>query len=156
MKWKWILRRNELYERRKRVLDKRELELKLPSVSKYSVTLSLCLTIQSLAEYCRRESRDGASGRKGLTRRFTFFFRCNNDAQLFHHVEWLPGDAARRFEPDCHERVGRRVHVLHLRESSRVRLRELRRPQAADAQRCLSSGREPRHPGTTLPIDVSS
>lgn len=86
---------------------------------------------------------------------FQLCFRCNNDAQLFHHVEWLPGNAARRFEPDCHERVGRRVHVLHLRESSRVRLRELRRSQTADAQRCLSSGREPRHPGT-LPIDVSS
>lgn len=87
--------------------------------------------------------------------RFQLCFRCNNDAQLFHHVEWLPGNVARRFEPDCHERVGWRVHVLHLRESSRVRLRELRRSQAADAQRCLSSGREPRHPGTLL-IDVSS
>lgn len=83
------------------------------------------------------------------------YFRCNNDAQLFHHVEWLPGNAARRFELDCHERVGRRVHVLHLRESSRVRLRELRRPQTADAQRCLSSGRESRHPGTLL-TDVLS
>lgn len=81
---------------------------------------------------------------------FQSYFRCNNDAQLFHHVEWLPGNAARRFELDCHERMGRRMHVLHLRESSRVRLCELRWSQTADAQRCLSSGRESRHPGTLL------
>lgn len=92
---------------------------------------------------------------RNKTRCSQLYYRCNNDAQLFHHVEWLPGNAARRFELDCHERVGRRVHVLHLRESSRVRLRELRRPQTADAQRCLSSGREPRHPGTLL-TDVLS
>lgn len=74
--------------------------------------------------------------------------RCDDNAQLLHNVERFPVDVARRVEPDCHECVGRRVHVLHLRQSARVRLRELRRPETADAQRRLSSRRESRHPGT--------
>lgn len=54
--------------------------------------------------------------------------RCDDDAQLLHDVERFPLDAARRVELNCHERLGWRLYVLHLRQLARVRLRELRRP----------------------------
>lgn len=73
--------------------------------------------------------------------------RCDDDAQLFHDVERLPVDAAGRLEPDGHERLGRGVHVLHLRESPGVRVRQLRGQEATAPQRGLSPGRESRYPG---------
>lgn len=54
--------------------------------------------------------------------------RCDDDAQLLHDIERFPLYAARRVKFNCHERVGRRVYVLHLRQFARIRLRELRWP----------------------------
>lgn len=77
--------------------------------------------------------------------------RCNDNAQLFHNVERVPFDVARSVEPDGDERLGRGVHVLHLRLPAGVRVRELRGQEASVAQRRLSSRRESRHPGRYAP-----
>nr|WBV79777.1 glutamate-gated chloride channel B [Thrips tabaci] len=71
----------------------------------------------------------------------------DDNAQLFHHFQRFPVDAARRVQPHGHERVGRRVHVLHLRVASRVCGRQLRGQEEAPAQRGVPPGGEPRHPG---------
>lgn len=80
-----------------------------------------------LHEIRRRSDLVKEKERCGETEGETIVRRCDDDAQLLHDVERLPVDAARRVEPNCHERVGRRVYVLHLRQLARVRLRELRR-----------------------------
>lgn len=75
-------------------------------------------------------------------------FRCNDNAQLFHNVERLSFDTTSRLKFDCHERMGRCVHVFHICEPPRVRVRQLRRTEATTSQRRLSSRRESRNPGT--------
>lgn len=57
-----------------------------------------------------------------------YHFRCDNNAQFFHHFQRFPIDVARRVESDGDERLGRRLYVFHLREFTRICLRELRRP----------------------------
>lgn len=78
---------------------------------------------------------------------FCSVYRCNNNVEFFHDIERFSVDAAGGVEPDGDERVGRRVHVLHLRLAAGVRVRQLRGPQAAAAQRRLPARREPGHPG---------
>lgn len=81
--------------------------------------------------------------------------RRNNHAEFFHHLERFPQHTAGGFEPDGDERVGRRLHVLHLRVPARVRVRQLRRPEAAPAQRRLPAGRKSGHPGRSFPRVVT-
>lgn len=74
-------------------------------------------------------------------------YRCNNDAQLFHDFEWFSIDSARGLQPDCDERVGRCLHVLHLRQPPGVRVCQLRGPETPPPQYSLQARREPRHAG---------
>lgn len=76
--------------------------------------------------------------------------RRHDHAEFFHHLERFPQHTAGGFEPDRDERVGRRLHVLHLRVPARVRVRQLRRPETAPAQRRLPAGRESGHPETGI------
>lgn len=74
-------------------------------------------------------------------------FRCNNNAQFFHYVERFSLDPARGVEFDCHERVGRSLHVLHIRFSVRIRVRQLRRKKTSPTQRRLPPRGKSRHAG---------
>lgn len=82
--------------------------------------------------------------------------RRHNHAEFFHHLERFPQHTAGGFEPDGDERVGRRLHVLHLRVPARVCVRQLRRPETAPAQRRLPAGRKSGHPGRFLPPSLPS
>lgn len=83
---------------------------------------------QKSDERAKFPSNERKKKKKREKQRETIVRRCDDDAQLLHDVERFPVDAARRVKLNCHERVGRRVYVLHLRQLARVRLRELRRP----------------------------
>lgn len=71
------------------------------------------------------------------------FFRCNNNAQLFHNVKWFPIYVTRRVQSNSDECLGRRLYVLYLRFSTRIRLCKLRGKEKAAAQRCLQARRKP-------------
>lgn len=73
--------------------------------------------------------------------------RCDDHVEFFHHVQRFPKYTSGRVQFDGDERVGRSLHVLHLRVPPRVRLRQLRGSQAAAAQRRLPPGREPSDSG---------
>lgn len=73
--------------------------------------------------------------------------RCNNNAQFFHNLKWIPFHATCRIEPHRHECLGWSVHVFHLRVFVRVRVRELRGAKEAPPQRRVQAGGESRHAG---------
>lgn len=74
---------------------------------------------------------------------FASFFRCNNNAQLFHNVKRFPIYVTRRLQSNSDECLGRRLYVLYLRFSSRIRLCKLRGKEKTAAQRCLQARRKP-------------
>lgn len=54
-------------------------------------------------------------------------YRCDNNVEFFHYIEWFPKYSASGIEFNGYERLGRRMHVLHLRQFVGIRLGELRR-----------------------------
>lgn len=80
--------------------------------------------------------------------------RRHDYVEFFHNLKRIPEHAAGCLQSDRHERVGRRLHVLHLRIASRVRVRQLRGQKAAAAQCCLSTRRESSDTGNYINIVV--
>lgn len=74
-------------------------------------------------------------------------WRRDNHAEFLHYLERFPEHPARGVQSDGDERVGRGLHVLHLRLLAGVCLRQLRGAKATAAQRRLSAGRESRNTG---------
>lgn len=64
-----------------------------------------------------------------------FGYRCNDDVELFHNIEWIQIDTASGLQFNSNERLGRGVHVFYIRVTPRVRVCELRRSEEASAQR---------------------
>lgn len=52
--------------------------------------------------------------------------RCHNHVEFFHDIKWFPFHPASGIQSNGHERVGRRVYVLYIRISTRVRVCQLR------------------------------
>lgn len=52
---------------------------------------------------------------------FVSIRRRHDHVELFHDFEQLPADSARRRQPDRHERLGRRVHVLRVLQFRGIR-----------------------------------
>lgn len=84
-------------------------------------------------------------------------YRCNNNVEFFHNIEWVQIDTAGRVEPDGDERVGRRVHVFYLCVVTRVRVRQLRGEEATPTQCRLPTRGESGHTGeySSLPLSIS-
>jgi len=57
------------------------------------------------------------------------FYRCDYNVEFFHYVERFPKYSAGGVQLDGHERLGRRVHVLYIRQSAGVCVGELRRAE---------------------------
>lgn len=76
--------------------------------------------------------------------------RCNDNAEFLHNVERVQIHAASRLQPDRHERLGRGLHVLYLRQSTRIRLRKLRGQEATFTQCRLQAGRKPGDSGMSI------
>ena len=55
-----------------------------------------------------------------------FSDRCNYYVEFLHNVQRIPFHFARRFELNGYERMGRGVHVFHLRLAAGIRVRQLR------------------------------
>lgn len=78
---------------------------------------------------------------------FIFGYRCNDNVEFFHYIERVSVHPACGVESYGHERVGRGVHVFHLRVTARVRMRELRGQKKAFTQCGLQTWRESGHSG---------
>lgn len=73
--------------------------------------------------------------------------RGHHDAQLFHHLQQFQIDSPCGVTPQCHEHVGQRVYVLHLRVAARVCFGQLRREEKTQAQYSLHARGERSHTG---------
>lgn len=69
-------------------------------------------------------------------------FRCNDNAQLFHHFKRFSIYTASSLESDSNECVGRCLYVLHIRLPSRICMRQLRGKKKAVTQCSLQTRRE--------------
>lgn len=75
--------------------------------------------------------------------------RCDNDVEFFHDIERVSVHIASCVESNCNERVGRCMHVFHLRLAAGICMRQLRRKEETIAQRSLPTRRKPSHSGKT-------